>query len=100
MSSVVQPPDPLPKSERAAVGCLVVGFPDTISTRQCPICGTALTGRQKSACSDRCRAAKSREQRAQALSERDQRLRVLVTALARELDLTTRDAGEQGTCRT
>jgi predicted nucleic acid-binding Zn ribbon protein len=98
MSSLVQPPDPLPKSERAAVGAAVIDSREVIPV--CPICGKALTARQRSACSDRCRAALSRKQRAQALSERDQRLRALVTALARELDLTTRDAGEHGTCRT
>jgi predicted nucleic acid-binding Zn ribbon protein len=31
--------------------------------RPCPLCGTPLTGRQISACSDRCRVAKSRRQR-------------------------------------
>ena len=45
------------KSERAAPsarGADVVG-----SSRRCPVCGQAMTGRKTSACSDRCRAAKS-----------------------------------------
>jgi len=59
--------DPMPsgsdpsEAERAAHGAPVVVFPDTI--RPCPVCGAPMTGRRTSACSDRCRAAKSRRQR-------------------------------------
>ncbi len=49
------------KSERAAVGAHVVAFPEAI--RPCPVCGQAMTGRKTSACSDKCRAAKSRRRR-------------------------------------
>ncbi len=69
-------PDPLPESERAAVGPAVVGSPGTITgnptldrppkattPRTCPICGEGLKGRQTSACSDKHRAAKSRRKR-------------------------------------
>jgi len=69
-------PDPLPESERAAVGPAVVGSQDTIAAAltpdsprgetppgACPICGGGLKGRQTSACSDKCRAAKSRRRR-------------------------------------
>ena len=30
------------------------------SPRPCPVCGAPLRGRQRNACSDKCRAAKSR----------------------------------------
>ena len=33
------------------------------SSRPCPVCGQPMTGRQTSACSDRCRATKSRRKR-------------------------------------
>ena len=33
------------------------------SPRPCPVCGAPLRGRQRSACSDKCRAAKSRMRR-------------------------------------
>ena len=49
------------KTERAAVSGPVVAFRDAI--RPCPVCGAAMTRRQTSACSDRCRAAKSRRKR-------------------------------------
>ncbi len=69
-------PDPLPESERAAVGPAVVGSPGTLTgdpspsrpagettARICPICGAGLRGRQTSACSDKHRAAISRRKR-------------------------------------
>ncbi len=49
------------KTERAAVSGPVVAFREAI--RPCPVCGAAMTGRQTSACSDKCRAAKSRQRR-------------------------------------
>jgi predicted nucleic acid-binding Zn ribbon protein len=33
------------------------------SSRPCPVCGEPMTGRKTSACSDKCRAAKSRRRR-------------------------------------
>jgi predicted nucleic acid-binding Zn ribbon protein len=91
-------PNPQPKSERAAPGPPVVGSPDTISTppypdsppgeiggRACPICGRALIGHQKSACSDRCRAALSRLRRARVQTEKERRLRELAEGILRAL---------------
>jgi hypothetical protein len=49
------------KSERAAVAA--PGVAVVASSRPCPVCGQAMTGRRRSACSDRCRAAKSRRGR-------------------------------------
>ena len=49
------------ESERAAPGDAragVVGSP-----KRCPVCGAPMLGRKTSACSDRCRAAKSRGRR-------------------------------------
>jgi len=45
------------QAHSAASGNLVA------SSRPCPVCGAPLRGRQRSACSDRCRAAKSRRGR-------------------------------------
>ncbi len=69
-------PDPLPESERAAMGPAVVGSlgpvsgsptpdrpPGETTPKTCPICGAGLRGRQTSACSDKHRAAKSRRAR-------------------------------------
>ena len=58
------PPDE--KSDRAAATPPVVGSGEPI--RPCPVCGRPLTGRQTSACSDRCRAIRSRRERAAALA--------------------------------
>jgi predicted nucleic acid-binding Zn ribbon protein len=74
------------KSERAGTSPRVVGFPGP--TAACPICGTPLCGRQKSACSDRCRAAKSRRRRAQAQSEGERRVQELLYSAMRELEWT------------
>jgi hypothetical protein len=49
------------KGERAAPGAAVVASPEAI--RRCPVCGQGMTARRTSACSDRCRAAKSRRKR-------------------------------------
>ncbi len=51
------------ESERAAGSASVIAFRDPIPTRPCPACGAPMTGRRTSACSDRCRAAKSRRTR-------------------------------------
>ncbi len=87
-------PDPLPESERAAIGPAVVGSQGTITgdatpdrpprgTRPqgCPICGVALKGRQTSACSDKHRAAWSRRRRAEVLTARERQVQTyLLTA--------------------
>jgi predicted nucleic acid-binding Zn ribbon protein len=49
------------ESERAASS--VLGRDVVASPRPCPVCGGAMPGRKTSACSDRCRAAKSRRRR-------------------------------------
>ncbi len=64
------------KTERAACGASVVVSGDTIPT--CPICNRPLTGRQTSACSDRCRAAKSRRRRIPVAVEDFRKLRALL----------------------
>lgn len=69
------------ETERAALAKL--GGPVVGSPGCCPICGVPLTGRQTSACSDRCRAAKSRRQRAEGQAERNRRVRELLEAAVR-----------------
>jgi predicted nucleic acid-binding Zn ribbon protein len=66
------------KSERAAVAARGEGV--VASSRPCPVCGEAMTGRKTSACSDKCRAALSRRRRAEAHTERDRRVRELLEA--------------------
>jgi predicted nucleic acid-binding Zn ribbon protein len=66
-------PDP-EKSERAPCSASVVASP-----RPCPVCGVPLTGRQQ-ACSAKCRAAKSRQARGDALAVVEEQL---TRALAR-----------------
>lgn len=72
------------KSERAAPGGSVVAFPG-LSRGPCPICGHPLQGRQKSACSARCRAEKSRRGQAALQADRTGRLRTLAQEILREL---------------
>jgi len=67
-------------SERTAATPPVVGFAEPI--RPCPVCGTPLRGRQTSACSDRCRAKKSRRARVPLPVKEAQAIRAnLTTAL-------------------
>ncbi len=61
--------------------------------RRCETCGAPLTGRQKSACSGRCRAALSRKKKARAQEERDHRPQRLVETLAQEMRLRVEDSG-------
>jgi predicted nucleic acid-binding Zn ribbon protein len=82
------------ESERAALvtpGGGVVG-----SRGRCTVCGARLRGRQRSDCSDRCRAAKSPRRRTEAQTERDQRVRELLDAALRMVvceNHSTREAG-------
>lgn len=55
--------------------------------RPCPVCGAPMTGRRTSACSDKCRASKSRQKHA----DQEDRLRGLVNVLAKEVGLTAED---------
>ncbi len=75
------------KSERAAVAAR--GWDVVASSRPCPVCGEAMPGRRTSACSDKCRAAKSRQDRAEAQAERDQRVQELLEAAMRVLEKAT-----------
>ncbi len=85
MSEAMSIPDDPPESERAVSTPAVVGFRDPISGHPCPVCASPLTGRQRVACSDRCRAALSRRRKADALAERERRLRKLLEAALRFL---------------
>lgn len=55
----------------------MVSCPD----RPCPVCKGPMTGRQKSACSGKCRAAWSRKKKAQAQEEREGRIQGLLEQL-------------------
>jgi len=56
--------------------------PDSVRTPRvvpfCPICGTALSGRH-TVCSGKCRIARSRQPRAAKQTERDAKVRLLLT---------------------
>jgi len=52
---------PESEPERAAVAH--AGGHVVASPKRCPVCGEPMTGRKTSACSDKCRAAKSRRRR-------------------------------------
>jgi predicted nucleic acid-binding Zn ribbon protein len=70
-----------PPSEKSARAPCSASPRDVVaSSRPCPICGTALTGRQQ-ACSGRCRAAKSRQRR----EAREARVRELLERTLGEL---------------
>ena len=57
MSDTSLPPGPVRAAVAPRGGAVVA------SSRPCPVCGQAMTGRRTSACSDKCRATKSRRQR-------------------------------------
>ncbi len=75
------------KTERAASSPTVIGCGES-SRGVCPICGTPLRGRQRSACSDKCRAAKSRRAKIPVKAEV---FRAMVKALAKEAGMTAED---------
>jgi len=58
----------------------VVGF------RQCPVCGGALTGRQKVACSEKCRAIRWRQGREVTRQARDEQVAQHLRTALRLLD--------------
>ncbi|MBI4560549.1 MAG: DUF2116 family Zn-ribbon domain-containing protein [Candidatus Rokubacteria bacterium] len=62
---------PQEKSERAPCSAAHGGV--VASPGACPVCGKPLTGRQQ-ACSGKCRAILSRQQRAEKLAARDRRI--------------------------
>ncbi len=80
-TEVASPPE---QSERAALA--KPGGPVVGSSRPFSVCGEPMLGRRTSACSNRCRAAKSRRRRTEAQTERDQRVRDLLTAALREVE--------------
>ena len=50
-----------------------------IDSRHCPVCHTPLTGREaQQVCSGKCRAARSRQKKAEEQDQRDRRLRELL----------------------
>ncbi len=50
-----------------------------IDSRHCPVCHTPLTGREaQQVCSGKCRAALSRQKKAEELTQRDRRIRELL----------------------
>ncbi len=64
--------NPVPEVQPQAARAPVVG-----SSEACPFCGKPLTGRQR-LCSGRCRAALSRQRRAEVLRARDQEVAELL----------------------
>ena len=69
------------ESERAAAsapGRDVVGSPV-----RCPVCGGAMPERRTFACSDKCRAAKSRRERLEEQAEKSRHVRELLEAAMR-----------------
>jgi hypothetical protein len=84
MSTYLSAEIPHVEAERAAVvgsGALAGDDP-----RRCPVCQGPMPEGKSSACSDRCRAEKSRRTRGAKQNERDARLRALAEAILRELD--------------
>ncbi len=50
-----------------------------IDSRRCPVCHTPVRGRQaQQVCSGKCRAARSRQKKAEELTQRDRRIRELL----------------------
>jgi predicted nucleic acid-binding Zn ribbon protein len=78
----MHPLQPTTEAERSVLGGISGALPDY--SRPCPVCGRPLTGRQRSACSDRCRAAKSRYTSLLAFRERLFELRSMLDTLLKE----------------
>ncbi len=57
-----------------------------IDSRHCPVCHTPLTGREaQQVCSGKCRAARSRQKKAEERADRDRELRWHLEAALRLL---------------
>lgn len=84
MSSYLPAQEPRPEGERA----LLAGL-------SCEGCGVPLTGRQRKACSPRCRAKASRDRRAQDLLKRNRRIQEALKAALQELCPTAGTAQAQ-----
>jgi predicted nucleic acid-binding Zn ribbon protein len=67
------------KSERSAPG--VPGRDVVASPRPCPVCGEPMPGRRRSACSDKCRATKTRTRRVPLPVSEAQAIRASLTAI-------------------
>ena len=56
-----------------------------VASRRCPICRTALLTAWQEVCSGRCRAARSRQRKAEARRERDAEIRALIEVALEKL---------------
>jgi predicted nucleic acid-binding Zn ribbon protein len=83
-SETMRMSDRLPKSERAATGPSVLASGGRVPA--CPICEKALSGRQRTACSDQCKSALSRQRKAKALQALHQEVHELLIAAVRILE--------------
>ena len=70
---------PESEPERAAVAH--AGGHVVASPKRCPVCGEPMSGRKTSACSDKCRAAKSRRRRVSLPVEEARAMKASVTTI-------------------
>jgi predicted nucleic acid-binding Zn ribbon protein len=56
-----------------------------LASRTCPVCRTAPIHARQEVCSGRCRAARSRQRKAETRRERDAEIRVLLAAALKKL---------------
>ena len=56
-----------------------------VGSRPCVVCGRPRDARKREACSDRCRAALSRQRKTEARQERDAEIRALLEAALEKL---------------
>jgi predicted nucleic acid-binding Zn ribbon protein len=88
----------MPPSEKAPQGCSravqTAGDGHVVGSRQCEVCGAALRGGQQVACSEKHRAERWRQKRAQAQQHRDDELRVLALAARQAIEALERRLGE------
>jgi predicted nucleic acid-binding Zn ribbon protein len=61
-----------------------------LASRTCPVCRTAPIHARQEVCSGRCRAARSRQRKAEARRERDAEIRALLQAAPNKLRETPR----------
>ena len=88
MLDPVEPAEVLPDAARAPVEVPLEASRQPV----CHVCGKFLRGRQQ-ICSGKCRAAQSRDKKAQAEAERTRQIRALLTEALRLLDGGTTAAG-------
>lgn len=86
-------PTPTDRPAHRAQAARALSTGTLVDSRGCPVCGKSLTGRQE-VCSGRCRATRSRDQRAREQAELDSKVRLHLKAARADVETALGLLGE------